>query len=129
MIPSKISLLSWFVVIDIGRSYRNVERLIKTITKAKTCELPIPQTLPNSPTHSKFGNYIHTMSFQTFPNQVEADQRIQGMPCQQQELPYHQDAGPQIAWLHSTKTQSELGKKIINKINKLNENNNCRVLF
>lgn len=37
------------------------------------------------------------MSFQSFPNPFEADQRIQGMPCQQQELPYHQDAALQIA--------------------------------
>lgn len=37
------------------------------------------------------------MSFQDFLNQVVAEQRIQGMPCQQQELPYPQDAGPQIA--------------------------------
>lgn len=45
------------------------------------------------------------MSFLTFP--VEAEQHIQGMPYQQQELLYHQDAGPQIAWLFSIKTQSK----------------------
>ena len=39
----------------------------------------------------------HTMSFQNSLSQVEAEQHIQEMPCQPQELQDHQDADHQIA--------------------------------